>query len=338
VKGVILAAGQGTRMRPLTYYRPKPLVPVVDRPMIEHILRGAARAGVNDWLIVIGYLGDMIVEELGDGSRLGVAITYRRQQEPTGTGTAVLLAEQFVAGESFFLSWSDIIVSPHNYRRLVDTWQEERPPMVLAVNEVDDPWAGAAVYVERGRVVKIVEKPKPGTSTTRYNNAGLFVMPPELFDYVRNIKPSVRNERELPDAIQMFLSEGRLVRAVAIEGLWSDVASPAAVIQLNAKMVWEQRPDGLLIDPTASLAPDVRLVPPVYVGPRCRVAAAGVGPNACLVEEVEVGQGAVLSNCMLCRGVRLDPNARVDHAIVHEARTISGALTGTAEQVVVQPA
>ena len=102
MKGVILAAGLGTRMRPLTYRRPKPLVPVLDRPMIEHIIVGAADAGVTELLVVVGYRAEMIREALGTGERFGLRMQKAVQEKPAGTGDAVLVAEEFIAGEPFF--------------------------------------------------------------------------------------------------------------------------------------------------------------------------------------------------------------------------------------------
>ena len=198
LKGVILAAGMGTRMRPLTYRRPKPLVPVLDRPMIEHIIDGAADAGVTELLVIIGYRADMIKETLGDGERFGLRIEYELQEKPAGTGDATLLAEDFIAGEPFFLSWGDIIVSRRNYARIGEIWRDEKPEMLLTLNVVDDPYEGAAVYVEDNRVVKIIEKPPKGTSTTNYNNAGIFIMPPEILPATKETGLSERGERAHP--------------------------------------------------------------------------------------------------------------------------------------------
>jgi UDP-N-acetylglucosamine diphosphorylase / glucose-1-phosphate thymidylyltransferase / UDP-N-acetylgalactosamine diphosphorylase / glucosamine-1-phosphate N-acetyltransferase / galactosamine-1-phosphate N-acetyltransferase len=336
MKGVLLAAGEGKRMRPLTFRRPKPLVPVVDRPMIEHIITGAAQAGVDDWLIVIGHLKEKMVACLGDGSRLGVRISYQVQEAPTGTGAAALLAEEFVAGQSFFLSWGDIMVPARNYAHVVEAWREEQPYMVLSVNRIDDPWAGAAVYVENDRVTRIIEKPPRGTSTTNYNNAGVFVYPAGIFDYLRRVQPSARGERELPDAIQMLLHEGKRVRAVEMEGYWSDVASPQAAIELSGAMIYDREPSGLLIHPTATVSPEARLTAPVAIGPHCRVGVAQIGPNVCLLEGAQVEDGAVLTNCMVYAGAEVGGAARLEYAIAEEGTRVCGPLIGEPEAVAVE--
>ena len=119
-KAVILAAGVGTRMRPLTLRRPKPLVPVAGRPLIENIIGGLAAGGFTEIGLVVGYMQDLIRERLGDGRRLGARIEYIVQEEPAGTGAATLLAEEFVDGQRFFLGWGDIMVPPKSYREIAE--------------------------------------------------------------------------------------------------------------------------------------------------------------------------------------------------------------------------
>ena len=151
---LILAAGKGTRMKS---GMAKVLHPLLDRPMLEHIVVGAIDAGVSELMIIVGYRGEMIRETLGTGERFGVPIHYTVQEKQAGTGDAAFLAQEFIAGEPFFLSWGDIVVSRRNYARLREAWDRERPELLLTVNVVPDPYEGAAVYVENGRVGQIIE-------------------------------------------------------------------------------------------------------------------------------------------------------------------------------------
>jgi len=224
---VILAAGRGTRMGPLTASRPKPLLTVAGRPLIEHVLCGWAAAGVRRAVIVVGYLADVIEGELGSGAHLGLEIIYRRQERADGTARALLLAEPLIEGEAFGVSWGDILVPQAFCPELVDVFRLRRCAAQLAVNEVDDPWAGAAVYVdEEWRVLRVEEKPARGTSTTRWNNAGLLMLTPAVFDYARRLAPSPRGEYELPQAIAKMIEDGRDVRAYPLHGFWSDLGTP----------------------------------------------------------------------------------------------------------------
>lgn len=320
MKGVILAAGKGTRMLPLTERRPKPLVPVLDRPMLEHIVTGARDAGVDHIALIIGHLGDQIVDYFGDGSDLGLRIDYIWQDEPKGTGHAALLAEEFVDGECFFMSWGDIIVPPRNYRKVVGAFVEGDTDAVLSLNWVEDPYEGAAVYVEDDMVAKIVEKPRKGTATTNYNNAGLFVYTSDIFDRLRRLTPSARGELELPDAVQEMVAEGRRIRAVALEGYWSDVARPGAVINLNDLIMQDRYDDdcGVFIHPEATVSDDSVLKPPVYVGPGSQVNGGRIGPNVALMADCRVGSEAKVYNSALFTGARVGPNVHMRRVVVEE--------------------
>jgi NDP-sugar pyrophosphorylase family protein len=224
---VILAAGRGTRMGALTARSPKPLLTVAGRSLIEHILLGVAAAGIERAVIVTGYLAEQIERALGDGSRLGVRIEYRRQERAEGTARALLLAESALGAGPFLLGWGDILVEPQLYAEMVRDFESAPCDALLAVNEVDDPWRGAAVYAAPdGRVTRLVEKPPRGSATTRWNNAGLHVFAPVVLEYARRLEPSPRGEYELPQAVGRMVEDGCIVRAHPVRGFWSDVGTP----------------------------------------------------------------------------------------------------------------
>ena len=320
MKGVILAAGKGTRMLPLTERRPKPLVPVLDRPILEHIVVGARDAGVDEIALIIQHLGEAVIDHFGDGNRLGVRIEYIWQGEPRGTGHAALMAEDFVAGEPFFMSWGDILVPPENYQAVVRAFQEDEPDAVLSLNYVEDPFEGAAVYQEDGYVTRIQEKPPKGTSTTTWNNAGVFVYRPAFFDRLRQLTPSVRGEIELPDAVQAMIREGRRIRAVKLEGYWSDVARPATVLELNARMMEHRYRDqhGMFIDPTAEVDDGCVVKPTIHIGAGCRLTNCRVGPNTVLMDGCRVEDNAQLRNVAVFTGATIGAGSVLTRCIVEE--------------------
>lgn len=227
VRAVILAAGRGTRMGALTATLPKPLLPLRGRLIIEHILAGVRAAGVREAVIVTGYRGQQIEAHLGDGQRLGMQLTYRRQERPDGTARALLLAREATGGGPFVLSWGDIVVDAGNYASLVTKFNAEPCDVMLMVNETDDPWRGAAVYVDAAwRVLDLVEKPPAGSSRTRWNNAGIFVFTPRIFEYAERLSASARGEYELPQAVAAMIAGGCVVRAHPVHGFWSDLGTP----------------------------------------------------------------------------------------------------------------
>jgi len=224
---VVLAAGRGTRMGALTAATPKPLLAVAGRPIIEHVLGGFAAAGVRRAVVVTGYLGAAIERALGDGARLGLAIAYRRQERADGTARALLLAAPLLGADPFALSWGDILVLPTFYAEFIAAFAGRRCDAQLAVNAVDDPCRGAAVYVDADwRVTRLEEKPPPGSSSTPWNNAGVMMLTARAVEYARRLEPSPRGEYELPQAIASMVRERCEVRAVPVRGPWSDVGTP----------------------------------------------------------------------------------------------------------------
>lgn len=223
---VVLAAGRGTRMGALTRDTPKPLLPLQGRPILEHILLGMRDAGIRRVLIVTGYLGEKIEHHFGDGAALELELEYRRQHTTDGTARALLLAQSCLE-DPFLMSWGDIVVERKLYRDLVNEFQRRPCDLLMSVNPVDDPWRGAAVYFDDdGRVTRLVEKPVRGTSSTSWNNAGVFIGSPLLLKYAERLQPSSRGEYELPQAIAAMIDDGREVRAWRIEGYWSDLGTP----------------------------------------------------------------------------------------------------------------
>ncbi len=224
---VILAAGRGTRMGTLTAHTPKPLLALKGRPIVEHILTGLRDAGVDSAVVVTGYRGEQIEAHLGDGSRLGLRLTYRHQERPEGTARALLSGADAAAHEPFVLSWGDVVVTPSNYALLIADFARHPCDALLMVNEMDDPWRGAAVYLDaEWRVTRLIEKPPRGTSRTRWNNAGLFMFTPLIFAYAARLEVSPRSEYELPQAVAAMINDGCAVLGCAVHGFWSDLGTP----------------------------------------------------------------------------------------------------------------
>lgn len=232
--GVILAAGKGTRLKELGKNLPKTLLPIGEQTCLERIVLGMKEAGIHRFAVIIGYLGEMIEERYGRGESLGVEITYLKQDLSLyGTGRAVLLAAEVAAGKPFMVSYGDILVDPANYKAMLKLSREEETS-VSSVNWMDDPAQGAAVYLNsEGYVEKIIEKPPQGQSTTNWNNAGVYVLQPAVFDYLRRQEKSQRGEYELSGAIRDMVEAGLAIKAHRITGYWQDIGSPEDVAAIR---------------------------------------------------------------------------------------------------------
>lgn len=228
MNAILLAAGRGARLGPLTAELPKPLLEVGGQPIIIGILRGLVAAGITEIAIVTGYLGEQIETRLGDGEALGARLRWFRQERLDGTAAAVALARNTVEGQPFLFAWGDIAVDPRNYARVLQAASD--CDGALAVNRVPDPAQGGAVYVDAaGFVTRLVEKPAPGASTTCWNNSGIGVLPPAIWPAVDRLTPSPRGELELPQAVQSIIAAGLRLRAVPIDGPWFDIGTPESL-------------------------------------------------------------------------------------------------------------
>ena len=224
-RGILMAAGRGTRLGEITARFPKPMLEVAGAPIIGHILSGLARQGVEQVIIITGHCAELLEGGLGHGEQWGLRLHYLRQpQPPQGTARALWLARDHLGDAPFFFGWGDILVSPRNYGRILSAASGR--DAVIGVNAVDDPWAGAAVTVDvEGRVLKIVEKPPRGSSRTPWNNAGLGVLGPSIWTHVQALRPSARGEYELPQAIAALVASGADVGAVPVQGQWFDIGT-----------------------------------------------------------------------------------------------------------------
>lgn len=231
MKTVILAAGKGTRMKELTADIPKPLLRINNKPILEYILNKLKFIGIKDVLLIVGYLSEKIKDYFGDGKKFGLNIYYIEQVKQEGTGEAVGIAKEWVDNEPFFLANGDVWISVNDYKNFIDTYYKFDSDILLSLNWVEDPYYGGAVYIDNEfTVTKIIEKPAKGTSQTNYINAGLYVFKPIIFDYIKKIKPSIRGEYELPDAITMMLQEKKyIIKGYIFQDKWIDIGTPEAL-------------------------------------------------------------------------------------------------------------
>jgi dTDP-glucose pyrophosphorylase len=231
-KAVVLAAGRGTRMRELTADFPKPMIEVRGKPVLQHIMEGLRDAGVRRLLIVVGYHAEAVRNFFDDGSRYNVAVEYVTQTVQDGTGRVVNLARAFSGGSPFVLSYGDILISPVNYKRIVDFPNDVEA--VITVTRGEDVSKGGAVFVnEQMEVVDLREKPKPGEPTSPWYNAGLYAFRPSIFEFIEKLKPSPRGEYELTDAIRNLAHSGKIAIALELTGEWADVRDPEVLAKLN---------------------------------------------------------------------------------------------------------
>ena len=231
-KAVVLAAGRGMRMRELTVDLPKPMIDVRGKPVLQHIVEGLRDAGVRRFLLIVGYHAETVRNFFGDGGDHNVDIEYTMQTVQDGTGRVVDLARNFTGGSPFILSYGDILISPVNYKHVVDL--PNNFEAIITVTRGEDVSKGGAVFVnEQMELVDLREKPKPGEPTSQWYNAGLYAFRPSIFEFIARLKPSPRGEYELTDAVRDLARSGKKVKALELTGEWADVRDPEILAKLN---------------------------------------------------------------------------------------------------------
>jgi UDP-N-acetylglucosamine diphosphorylase / glucose-1-phosphate thymidylyltransferase / UDP-N-acetylgalactosamine diphosphorylase / glucosamine-1-phosphate N-acetyltransferase / galactosamine-1-phosphate N-acetyltransferase len=226
MKAVILAAGKGTRMKEITKEIPKPMVMIKGKPMLEHIITYLQYAGITDLGIVVGYKQSVVQNYFGDGSSRGITITYIEQTVQNGTGSALHLAKDYIDKEPFVFTFGDVITPRENYRGMLKYFHSSSCDVVMGLNRVDDPYRGAAVYIDDDyNIIRMVEKPPLGTSTTNLNNAGIMFLDNKIFGYTARLGLSPRGEYELTDIFGMLQADGHVLKGYILSGYWKDVGT-----------------------------------------------------------------------------------------------------------------
>ncbi|OGS47882.1 MAG: glucose-1-phosphate thymidylyltransferase [Euryarchaeota archaeon RBG_16_68_13] len=300
MKAVVLAAGEGTRMRPLTANLPKPLLPVAGKPFLRHTLEAIREAGVRDVAILVGWQGHRIRESFGRGDALGLSLSYEEQEERLGTAHAIGTLRTHVDGP--FLSINgDVVVSGEALRSML-AFQRKNGGTVVGLAEVADPRPFGVVRLEGDRIVGLEEKPAKPTSNLI--NAGVYVFEKEIFESIDRTPRSPRGEYEITDTIRSLLSSGA-VRGFRLPDEWLDVGRPWDLLRANAALL--KRLKGAVhgeVEKGATLVGEVL----VEEGARVRHGSYVEGPTI-IGPEADIGP-----NCYIRPSTTIGPHAKVGNA------------------------
>jgi NDP-sugar pyrophosphorylase family protein len=206
LKAIILCAGYGKRLFPYTKTIQKTMLPLHGKPALEYIICGLIKAGIRDFILVVGYQKEQIINYFKNGEDWEINIEYVEQDILNGTGGALLLCEPLIKSH-FVLTWGDTLLDYRIYAEIVTLFKRESYDFILTTNYTEDPHLGAAVYTEGDYCIKIIEKPPKGKSKSNLNNTGLFILPKQIFEIIEIIEPSKRGEIELPEAISKGIKD-----------------------------------------------------------------------------------------------------------------------------------
>ena len=325
MKGLILSGGRGTRLRPLTYTSAKQLVPVANKPVLFYGLEAMADAGITEVGIVVGETAAEIRAAVGDGSRWGLRVTYIEQDAPRGLAHAVLISQDFIGADPFVMYLGDNLLNK-GIKPFVDRFLAERPAAQILLAHVSDPQMFGVAELQDGKVVRLVEKPKEPKSDLAL--VGVYLFGPEVFDAVRRIRPSFRNELEITDAIQDLIDRGLVVTPHIVDGWWKDTGRLEDMLEANRLILdtfvrrvegqvdAESRIEGKVVIEAGAIIERSVVRGPAIIGARARITHAYIGPFTSIMNDVEI-RDAEIEHSIVLEGSQLSDLAnRVEDSLI----------------------
>ncbi|GAB4209016.1 MAG: NDP-sugar synthase [Roseiflexaceae bacterium] len=345
MKAVILVGGLGTRLRPLTCSTPKPMIPLVNQPFIEHMLENLRNQGINEVILAVQYLANRFHETLGDGSRLGIKLHIIEEPEPRGTAGAVKNVEHMLDGSTFVFNGD--VMTDLDLQAMLAHHRERNSKLTIALTPVEDPTAYGLVETNTdGRIRRFIEKPPPDEITTNMINAGTYIIEPELFRYV----PPAQHYMFERGLFPVVLQTGDPMFGYPSRAYWTDIGKPQTYLEVHhdilmgkvryqfrgeqiSERVWQE--GDATIDPTAQifgpvvLGPGVqigrgaRIIGPTVIGARCVIGPQVAIEGAVLWEDNVIEEGATLRSCVIGSGNRIGAQAHIsDGTIISDRCTI----------------
>lgn len=350
LKAVILVGGPGMRLRPLTDNKPKSMVPVLNRPVLEHTLAYLKKHGIEDVILALNYLPDAIREYFGDGKKCGVRLTYCIEKEPMGTAGAVKNADAYL-NDTFFVLNGDLFTDM-NLKEMLAFHHEKKAKATISLTWVDKPGAFGVVETDADRRVKrFIEKPPPGEETTNWINAGTYILEPEVLQEM----PSGQHYMFEKGLFPRLLEIGEPVYGYEYKGYWLDMGTPGIYFSLNMDLLTDKTRSPLshmkgenrinygadvevhesavvttpaVIGSGCRVGQRVRITGPVVIGRDCRLNDGVSLENAVIWDRVNIGAGARLNRCIISNDTVIGDNRIIVDSIVTPTQTVPLSIPG----------
>lgn len=316
MKAVVMAGGQGSRLRPLTVGRPKPLVPIVNQPVLSHILGLLKRHGISEVVITLQHLAAAIQDYVGDGEELGLNIHYSVEQSPLGTAGSVLLAREHLDGT--FLVISGDALTDFDLTSIIEFHRQKGALATITLYRVPNPLEYGAIIIDpQGRIQKFLEKPSGGEVISDTVNTGLYILEPQTLEHLEEGKPADFSQ----DLFPMLLRKGAPLYGYVATGYWRDIGNleeyrQACFDLLEGKVslddLGQQMWPGVWSGGEVEIAPDAQINPPVYFGAGAKVKGGAVlrgpvaiGENTIIDARAQVERSIIWRNSYIGEGVEL---------------------------------
>lgn len=320
LKAIILSAGEGSRMRPLTLTKPKTMLPVAGKPIIQYNIESLRDNGITDILLIVRYKEEMVRNYFGDGSDFGVNIFYKTQKDFLGTANAISYGEDFI-DDSIIVLNGDIILDDEIIHEIIKKYNYLTPDTLMLLTEVEDPSAFGVVEIENGNIKSIVEKPKREDAPSNLVNAGIYIFNKDIFDKIRKTEISERGEYEITDSVSLQIKDNKTVIGHKTSKDWIDVGRPWELIEVNEDLIGKLKTeikgtieDGAFIhgevflDEGSVIKAGVYIEGNVYIGKNC-----DIGPNSYIRGNTYFGDNVHVGNAVEIKNSIIMENTNVSH-------------------------
>ena len=315
MKAIILAGGFATRLRPLTLTKPKPALPILNKPLIVWIVESVERVGIDEIVVCVRYMADYIERVVKEVAK--VEVSFVRERKPLGdAGPLNLVRREIGLDETFVVIYGDVF-SDIDLNSVIEYHRMVGGVATMTLVEVDDPTRYGIAELRDGKVIKFVEKPKSGEVFSNLANAGVYVFEPEVLKYIPSDRPSKLAKDVIPRLVEEQEVYGYIHR-----GMWIDIGVPKDYLRANIEALKRFYPNGY-IDPSANISEEAEIVQPVYIGRNSIVGRKSVvGPHVIVGDRVSIGEGVRISNSVLFNDVQVDSYTYIDGSIVGSACVI----------------
>lgn len=320
MKAIILSAGEGSRMRPLTLTKPKTMLPVAGKPIMQYNIESLRDNGIKDILIIVRYKENMVRDYFKDGSDFGVNITYKTQKDFLGTANAISYGEDFI-NESLIVLNGDIILDDEIIHEIIKKYNYLKPDTLMVLTEVEDPSAFGVVEIEGNNIKNIIEKPKREEAPTNLVNTGIYIFNNDIFDKIDRTEKSSRGEYEITDSVLLQIHDGKEVIGHKTSKDWIDVGRPWELIEVNEELIGDLKTeikgtieDGafihgeIFLDEGSIIRAGVYIEGNVYIGKNC-----DVGPNSYIRGNSYFGDNVHIGNAVEIKNSIIMENTNVSH-------------------------
>ena len=321
MKGILLHAGHGTRLRPLTHTGPKQLLPIANKPMSQYCIESMKDAGVTEIAVIIGGVGSNKVREYyGNGERFNVKISYIEQDSPKGIAHAIGLCQNFIGNDKFLVFLGDNIIHK-NINDFSNEFLNSDDDASILLCEVENPSRFGIADMKNGKITKIMEKPKD--PPTNYAVTGIYFLTSKIFRIIENLKPSWRNELEITDALQILLSEKNKISYHIITDYWKDTGTPEDILDASKKILENKKSyfygektgdviliGSVLVGKNTKISGNSQITGPAIIGENCILENVCIGPNSSIGDNTKITQSniensIVMSNCIINSPIKI---------------------------------